>query len=148
MTELRSKRSYSSDLLLTWLMIIAALAIVAILKYFDLWAFITIFLLLSIAISSRSFTAGITVDAVSVVIKYHRFFLSKEIIVPANEATLVVAKAVAFRGGAFCQLKVFRKNKLVYTIDSRDGFDKESLEIIAQAKTGHETPPDNFIVND
>jgi hypothetical protein len=34
-----------------------------------------------------------------------------------------------------------------YTIDGRDGFDKESLKIIAQSKKEQEAPPNNFITN-
>ena len=94
---------------------------------------ILIFLFVELIFISQKFTQRIVIDSNGVEIIYFQSFFKKTLFVPKNEIGYKVLKTAEYRGGKYFILKVLKNSKVVYSVDSRDGFDKQDFETLIKS---------------
>jgi hypothetical protein len=80
----------------------------------------------------QKFTALIIIDKTQnvLMIQYHEFLLKKTKKLELDKVETRLKQHYAFKGGAYSILQILIKGKVVYEIDSRDGFE---LTIVAHS---------------
>jgi len=127
MKEVINRKKYKAYLLKITLLIIGSFTILAFLSVLNQWLLLMLCVFILLTFLYQKFTESISVTFNVVKITYARFFISNSITIPVSELKIEVIETAAFRGGKYLQVRFFTKNRLVYVVDSRDGFSEDEL---------------------
>ena len=125
--RIENRTTYMTVMSRYHLILIAAFIISIVTKPEGWWVSCLLFVIIELLVLSNKFTESISIGPTSMITTYFRFFSRKELKVPVKELELRLTKEATFRSPKYFRLKITRKRKLVYVVDSRDGFEEEEL---------------------
>ncbi|MDR0872335.1 MAG: hypothetical protein LBN27_02560 [Prevotellaceae bacterium] len=89
---------------------------------------ISLFVFTEIIIISTRYTKKVSISEIGVTITYYQFLRLKLLTIPFKNAIFELSKKKVYqRLEHFYVIKIFQNNKMLYEIDSRDGFEEFEL---------------------
>ncbi len=125
--KIENSTTYTTVMSRYHLILIAAFIISIVAKPEGWYVSGLLFVFIELLLIFSKFTQSISVSSTNIIITYFRFFTRKELQVPVNDLELRLTKEATFRSPKYFLLKILSKGKLVYVVDSRDGFEEEEL---------------------
>ena len=112
--------------------LIIGFMITGIIKPHSLFVSVFLFAVIEIIFLLQKFTTSVAVDELDFIVTYSQFFLKRELKIPKRDVSIKISNEVTFRSPEHLVVYVNVKNKNIYKIDSRDGFDDEDLYKLSQ----------------
>lgn len=134
MIEIYNKRRYSRYIFSITLILFSGELILFIWSKKNILIFLILFIIIELVFLSKKFTDKILVEDDKFKIIYYQWAFKHVLELPKKNIKLEKEKLVAIRGHRYTAINIFSNEKLVYTIDNRDGFSDESMEAIKNLK--------------
>ena len=99
------------------------------------WLLLLLFIFIEIVIISQRFTSMISIKENEVQIDYYKWLSRNQIILNLADIDFRIKKTAEFSSGPFHLLQILNGAKLIYQIDSRDGFELIDFNSIVSLKT-------------
>jgi hypothetical protein len=127
--EVNSKRSYTNYLIISTLILCIGLLVIFLFSKSNILFFVlgTFFEMLLL---SKTFTDKILVSNNKIQIVYHKWAFKYVLEFDLKTIKAEIKNTVAIRGYKRKLLNIFSNERLIYTIDSSDGFSEETIEEI------------------
>lgn len=130
MLEIENNKYYRESLLQTSLIVLALTVVLIFMKPSFGPGAVIFGVMIELAILAQTFTESISVDDVNLKIVSYTFFSKKEIVLSKAEIRSKLSKTGSFRSPVYWVLDIMQRNKRIYSIDSRDGFDEDDLVML------------------
>lgn len=127
MIVISSNRKYYYYISCLSLISLSILALLFLLVRVNFYLFLILFLIVECILLSTKFTQLLSIDENDINIMYYRFLFKKQVYFKFSEIKIELDYSGSFRSPKYTILKILIKNKVVYTIDERDGFAEQDL---------------------
>lgn len=127
MLELVNQKKHNQTLVIVSLLIIVGMLLIGMVTS-NLLGALLIGMIIEFLFLTQKITLKLSIDHTGLKVLYYRFFSKNEIQISSGGIKSKADYQVAFRSPKYLTLKIYKKNKLMYTIDSRDGFLEEDLK--------------------
>ena len=130
MIEVKNKKKYFPTLIKSTLLMLSGFILVLIFQQSFSWLVLILLLTIELILISTKFTQSISIKSTKIVIIYFRFLIKSRLEIQKSEVEFKLKKSASLRSPAYLILEILKKNKKVYQVDSRDGFEEEDLNLI------------------
>ncbi len=134
MIEVTNRRSYYDQIIWETLIVVVVFILFLFFKPSAWWIEIMLFGIIEMSLLSQKFTQSICIDSSNLNIKYLHFFDRKQLTIPNEEVDLRLHKTASFRSPGYFVLEIKRKKRIVYKVDSRNGFEEADLRRLENFK--------------